>query len=179
MAVLSFKASGAGRILRRPASAIPFAPSTAQALQQLAGEVQRLTGLSVASQYIGHQQWARVLQRLTGPAGGGEATPAAGHRMKPPPEPTVFTAEFCRRLAAVNTARRKLRELGVQILAEQLEGAAPAPLNCPLITVRRCRDQPVGPLFDSMGWHKWMPLPTGGRMGYGPFLDVTVTWEER
>lgn len=157
MAVLTFKSGGAGHIPRRPASAIPFAPSTAQALQQLAGEV----------------------QRLTGPAGGGEATPAAEHRLKPSPEPTVFTPDFCRRLAAVNTARRKLRELGVQILAEQLEGAAPAPLSCPLITVRRCREQPVGPLFDAMTWHKWMPLPAGGRMGYGPFMDVTIAWEER
>ena len=89
-----------------------------------------------------------------------------------PASACVLTEARVRRLADMNAASRKLRELGYRIVEEQLEGTD----GRPRILIDSGTETDIAPLLQHAGTPSWQRLGDR-RIGRVSLNGVLVTWE--
>lgn len=94
------------------------------------------------------------------------------------PVPSVLCQRTVARLATLNTAVRRLRELGVRIVAAQVDGDWPAD-DEPLVRIERDPQQSFAAFLDEAGPRVWAQLHgTQVTQASALFHGVMVVWEE-
>lgn len=94
------------------------------------------------------------------------------------PEPAVLCQRTVGRLAQLNTAVRRLRELGVRVLETQVDGKWPAD-DEPLVRIARDPDLAFGEFLDEAGPRVWAKRHGAATTHASAlFHGVMVVWEE-
>lgn len=95
-----------------------------------------------------------------------------------PPVPSVLCQHTVARLAMLNAAVRRLRELGVRIVGAQVNGEWPAD-DEPLVRIERDPLRSFGAFLDEAGPRVWAQLHgTKVAQASALFHGVMVVWEE-
>ncbi len=90
---------------------------------------------------------------------------------RPQPEPAVFTADACARLAALNDVARRLRDWGIPVRFERWDCSPPQ------ITIDRAGVR-IGALLDAAGPRRYLSLGDR-RVQVSCDLDgVEIVWSE-
>lgn len=82
----------------------------------------------------------------------------------------VLTAELAHRLSTMNSASRRLRQMGYQVVGEILS-------DTPTILIERGADGSIARLLDRAAKPYWCEKG-GVKYGVAIFMGVTVTWRE-
>ena len=90
--------------------------------------------------------------------------------------PRVLCEQTIARLAALNAVARRLREWGLAIAEQQLEGEWPA-RNQPLVRLRRDPARSIAPLLDATRDRSWLSIGRGPTTAHAELDGVMVVWE--